>query len=85
MASGAKLLEKMRRSPHGHGQRDFRRLFKHFGFEELKKTKHWAFRHELMDPGDVVLVPRHKDVRAYVARKAVKAIDLVIERQERDR
>lgn len=72
----------MRRSPHGYGQAHFQRLLAHFGFKESKGKKHTAYRHELLDPGAVILVPRHNDIRAHVARKAVTSIDLVIARQQ---
>lgn len=82
MASGADLLEKMRRSPHGYGQAHFERLFKHYGFKKSEQTRHTVYRHELLDPGDVVLVPRHRKVKGYITRKAVAAVDLVLARRE---
>lgn len=36
----------------------------------------------LLPPGAVVTVPRHRRIRAHVARKAVKAIDLVRKKKE---
>lgn len=78
MASGADLLEKMRRSPHGHSPRDFARLLGHFGFKRLEKTNHTVYRHELLAPGVVVTVPRHRPVKSYVARQAVSAVDSVV-------
>ena len=82
MASGADLLEQIRRSPHGRSQGDLERLLKAFGFMKHAGKKHLIFRHELLPPGMVVTVPRHRSLRSHVARKAVKAIDLVLKGQK---
>ena len=84
MASGADLLEKMRRSPHGHRQRDFARMLGYYGFEANEGGSHTMYTHELLKAGHVVLVPRHRRVRDFVARQAVAAIDLVIAKQGDD-
>lgn len=85
MASGADLLEKMRRSPDGHSAATFERLLLHFGFKKSEQRNHTKYRHELSKPGAVVTVPRHRDVRAMVARQAVKLIDFVRAEEERRR
>lgn len=81
MASGSKLLEKLRRSPGGHGQRLYRRLLESYGFERSEQKSHTVYRYELDDEVVVVIVPRSNDIRGHVARKAITAIDLVVARQ----
>lgn len=78
MASGKKLLEKMRGAPAGHVPSDFERLFTHYGFKKREGKNHTTYRHELQPPGAVVTVPRHRPVKPYVARQAVAAIDFVV-------
>lgn len=82
MASGEKLLERMRSSPHDWGERDFERLLLHFGFSQREGSNHTIYRHSDLPNGMVVTVPRHRDLRPYVARKAVRAVDLVREAHE---
>jgi len=77
MASGEALLEKMRRAPHGNTPGDIERLLSHFGFKKQEGANHSIFRHDALPPGEVVTVPRHRPVRAYVARRAVKAVDSI--------
>ena len=84
MASGADLLEKMRRSPDGHSLRDFERLLLHYGFAKNEGGKHTVYSHELLDDGRVVTVPRNRTIRAHVARKAVAAVDFILERRKSD-
>jgi len=84
MASGDALLEKMRRSPSGYGARDLDRLLSHFGFVSREGSNHRVYRHELLEAGRVVVVPRHRSVRAHVVRKAVSAVDSVVERRSED-
>ena len=85
MTSGADLLEKMRRSPDGYSAATYERLLRHFGFKKSEQKKHTKYRHELLKPGAVVTVPRHRKIRAHVARKAIKAIDFVRAEEERRR
>lgn len=83
MASGEALLDKMRRTPHGWGEKHLDRLLKYYGFV-VGGTKHAIYRHELLNDGRVVTVPRHRKVRAHVVKKAIKAVDYVQERRSRD-
>ena len=84
MVSGTDLLEKMRRSPDGHSFRDFQRLLLHYGFVKNEGGNHTVYGHELLDEGRVVTVPRHRSIRAHVARKAVAAVDFILERRKSD-
>lgn len=81
MASGAALLERMRRSPHGHSARDLERLLTHFGFSKHEGGNHTVYGHELLADGPVVVVPRHRSLRSHVVRKAVRAVDSLKARQ----
>lgn len=84
MASGAKLLERMDSSPHDWGEGDLERLLLHFGFWKKEGGNHTIYRHELLPDGQVVVVPRHRNVRAHVVRKAVRAVKMVKQRREAD-
>ena len=84
MASGADLLEKMRRSPNGHSFRDFQRLLLHYGFVRNEGGKYTVYSHELLDAGRVVTVPRNRSIKAHVARNAVAAVDFILERRKSD-
>lgn len=72
-----KLLEDMRNSPSGWGQKDFERLLAGFGFE-WKEGKHRIYYHREF-PLLVISVPRHNKLKDWVARDAVKLVDELIE------
>ena len=79
MASPAKLLETIRRSPYDRAPRELHRVLVHFGFEKTEGGSHTIYIHEQFE--DVtVTVPRHRVLRANVARSVVRAIDLVEKR-----
>lgn len=82
MASGADLLERMRRSPHGFSPKDFERMLTHYGFKRKEGRSHTTYRHELSEPGRVVIVPRHRSILAHVARSAVASVDSVIDQED---
>jgi predicted RNA binding protein YcfA (HicA-like mRNA interferase family) len=84
VASGDDLLDKMRRSPHGHKQGGFKRMLEHYGFEKSEGGSHTTYTHELLGAGHVVRVPRHRKVRDYVAKQAVAAIDSVISKRQEE-
>ena len=83
MASPADLLETIRRSPYDRTQREIDRILTYFDFERTEGRSHTIYIHEQFQ--DVrVTVPRHRVLRAYVARNAVSAIDLVEDRSVAD-
>lgn len=84
MASGADLLEGIRRSPQDRKRQELDRVLSHFGFRKSEGANHTIYRHEHLPPGYVVIIPRHQTVRAYVARKVVKAVDLVVRKEDSD-
>jgi len=77
MTSGAELLEKLRRNRGDCSRAEVVRLLKRFGFLLHEGAKHSMFSHELLPPGMVVTVPRHRRLKGWVARDAVEAVDLV--------
>lgn len=79
MPSPADLLETIRRAPYDRTQREIERILMHFGFAKTEGRSHTIYVHEQFE--DVrVTVPRHRVLRAHVARSAVSAIDLVEDR-----
>ena len=74
-----KLLEQMRRSSSGWGQKDFERLFSGFGFR-WKEGKHRKYYHPDF-PDLWIAVPRHNTLREWVTRDAVRLIDELMARQ----
>jgi hypothetical protein len=81
-SSARKLLERMRSTSSGWGQADFERLFTGFGFDS-KGKKHTIYFHPQF-PDLVMGVPRHNKLKEWVARDAVKLIDELIVRSEKN-
>ena len=79
MPSPADLLETIRRTPYDRTQREIDRILTHFDFVKTEGRSHTIYIHEQF-PDVRVTVPRHRVLRAYVARNAVRAIDLVEDR-----
>ena len=79
MASPADLLETVRVSPYDREPREIERILTFFGFGKKEGRSHTIYIHEQF-PDIRVTVPRHRVLRAYVARRVVAAIDLVEER-----
>ena len=77
--SADNILEDMRASQSGWGQKDFEKLFTGFGFEK-KGKKHDIYIHP-DHPEIRATVPRHNELKEYVAKKAVIAIDMLKEKQ----
>jgi hypothetical protein len=81
MASGEALFEKIKATPHGHGQGDFFRVLAYYGFRHVRDARHGGiFRHDqLSDHPDPsvrqLMIPRGTDLPPYVARKVVRAIE----------
>ncbi|MCH7764064.1 MAG: hypothetical protein IIB95_10035 [Candidatus Marinimicrobia bacterium] len=81
MSRGAlKLLERMRRTKSGWGQKDFKRLLLGFGFTKKEGKKHTLYfykEHKLS-----IGVPRHDSLKEWVADDAVKLIDELLEKNK---
>lgn len=76
-----KMLERMRKSASGWGQRDFERLLGGFGFKWREGGKHRIYFHQHFS--DLCIsVPRHNTLREWVARDAVKLIDELTNRSK---
>ena len=71
--SAEKLLEDMRNSASGWGQKDFERLLSGFGFKWREGRDRVYFHPEY--PQLRISVPRHNSLRDWVARDAVRLID----------
>lgn len=69
-----KLLERMRSTQAGWGQSDFERLFEGFDFKKREGKKHTHFWHPVY-PFLRITVPRHNNLKPWVARDAVKLLD----------
>ncbi len=74
--SAEKLLERMRNSKSGWGEKDFETLFKGFGFD-WTESKHRMYFHRKY-PNFGMGVPRHKGLKKWVAQDAVKLIDRLL-------
>lgn len=68
-----KLLERMRNSPSGWGQSDFEKLLVGYNFKQ-RQGKHTVYMHP-NHPSLMIVVPRHNELKDWVARDAVKLID----------
>lgn len=69
-----KLLDKTRRNKHGWGQQHYEALLCGFHFEKDERANH-TFYTDPDDASNVVSVPRHRDVRDWVADDAIAAIE----------
>ena len=74
-----KLLERMRNTYSGWGQKDFERLLIGFGFDR-RGRKHDIYIHSEF-PDIRISVPRHNSLKDWVAKDAVKLIDELLERK----
>lgn len=79
MTTRERLLESVRASPGGQRDGVLGRLLERYGFVKHEGGRHTIFRHERMPAGAVVVVPRHNQLKAYVAKQVVAAIDLILE------
>lgn len=78
-SAAQKLLERMRNSCFGWNQNDFECLFAGFGFKWREGKKHRIYTHPQF-PRLSIGVPRHNNLKPWIAREAVKLIDeLLIE------
>jgi hypothetical protein len=71
--NAVKLLERMRRSKAGWRPRHYERLFMGFGFEARQGGEHTIY-YDLDDPDNSVSVPRHRELKPYLAGLAVAAV-----------
>lgn len=73
-AAAQKLLERMRNSTSGWGQKDFEQLLPGYGFIWKEGKRHRLYRHP-KHPELRISVPRHGSLKDWVARDAIKLID----------
>ena len=74
----------MRASKHGWSQDSYRRLLCSFGFLPTEGGSHTIYK-DPDDSGNFVTVPRHKELKPYVAEQAIAAIERRIAHQEEAR
>lgn len=68
-----RLLARMESSPTGFRPQDFKRVLVAHGFKFREGSKHTVYQHRLY--ADLVItVPRHSELRAWVAREVVKLV-----------
>jgi len=77
---GEKLLGRMRRSRHGWGQKDLRRVYESYGFVAHERRNHVFYNHP-DHSGVRGSVPRHGNLRSWVVDMAIEAIDEVRRRE----
>ena len=68
------LLQRMKASPVGWGEQDIKSVLVGHGFIYREGGKHTVYQHE-NHPELTISVPRHRDLRAWVARDVVKLIE----------
>ena len=74
MPRGAEqLLERMKASPVGWSEQEIKSVLVGHGFKYREGGKHTVYQHEA-HPELSISVPRHRDLRAWVARDVVKLI-----------
>ena len=75
MSGGAaqKLLERMKNTKSGWGQKDFDLLFRGHDFEFREGKKHRIYWHPQF-PELMISVPRHDSLKEWVARDAIKIL-----------
>ena len=72
-----KLLQRARTSPHDWSPDEVVKLLTSFGFECWEGKRHAICRHSVKR--DVYhVVPRHRRLRSYVVREAVRLIDSLL-------
>lgn len=78
-----KLLERMRATPYGWAESDFRSLYTGFGFEYEAGANHSLFIHRVRKHLRAT-VPRHRSLAPTYARFAVSLIDQLLEEEKAD-
>lgn len=94
MASGNKFLGLIRRTKHGHSQRDYCSFLEYHEFEFVRTAKHGDiyWHPELAAHADLevrlkarVMIPKGKSLRPYVAGEVIDRIDLLLRVREEAR
>ena len=79
--SADNLLERMRQSPAGHGDEDMKTVLVGRGFRFRQGGKHTVYQHE-KHHDLTISVPRHRNLKPWVARDVVKLMDTLSQREE---
>ena len=79
--SAEQLLAQMQRSPFGYGAQDMKTVLVGHGFRYREGKKHTVYQHETH--ADLTIsVPRHRDLRAWVARDVVRLIESLAKQEK---
>ncbi|MEK7468317.1 MAG: hypothetical protein AAB074_12965 [Planctomycetota bacterium] len=73
-SAAKKLLDQMRATSAGWSEQDFSRLFLGYGFDKKGGGGHTKYSHPRY-PALLITVPRHRKLKNWVAREAVKLIE----------
>ena len=77
MPRGAEqLLERMKNSPYGWGEKEMKTVLTGYGFKNRKGGKHTVYQHKA-HPELIISVPRSRDLKPWVARDVVKLIESI--------
>ena len=79
--SADNLLGQMQRSPAGYGDQDMKTVLVGHGFKYREGRKHTVYQHE-KHTDLTISVPRHRDLKPWVARDVVKLIETLAQREE---
>jgi hypothetical protein len=91
MASGPKLLERMRRTRSGHPERDFFSVLRYYKYDKVREANHGSiWRHEILakhpDPQirnlARVMIPKGSETKTYVAEQVVASVDALLALEE---
>jgi hypothetical protein len=87
MASGPKLLDRIRRTRSGHSERDFFSVLRYYGYQKVREANHGSiWRHDTLashpDPAvrslSRVMIPKGSETKTYVAEQVVTSVDTLL-------
>jgi hypothetical protein len=84
MSKAEKILDRMRVTSAGWGQKDFEHLFDGYGFEKRQGNRHTIYFHPKY-PELWISIPRHNNMKNCYPRDAVKLIDELIVKQNKEK
>lgn len=81
-SSAARLFQRLTQRQHGWSHDELTRLLRGFDFDEVRETRHGTLFEHSSDPqGTTVIIPRHRKLKAWVARDVKAAIELVLKNE----
>lgn len=92
--SGAKDLEKMRRTKAGWGESDFFRVLEYYDYDLVRQVRHGTmYRHkELAEHPDLyvrqnlarVIIPKGRQLKEFVAEEVIASVDALLALRKKD-